>query len=73
MLVRQLDGYTIDASFSTTFIPLEISLFSLTVTSFYQKGGNQCKFVDIIKYHYLTVSMSPLQVIINNLHKVPST
>lgn len=43
MLVRQLDGYTIDASFSTTFIPLEISLFSLTVTSFYQKGGNQCK------------------------------
>ena len=49
MLVRQLDGYTLDASFSTTFIPLEISLLSLTVTSFYQKAGNQCKLIRIIK------------------------
>lgn len=44
MLVRQLDGYSTSAFFSSTFIPLEISLFSLIVTSFYQKGGNQWWF-----------------------------
>lgn len=44
MLVRQLDGYAPDAHFITTFIPLELSLVSLIVTSFYQKGGNQWWF-----------------------------
>ena len=40
MLVRRLDGYS-QVHFTTVFIPLEISLISLIVTSFYQKGGNQ--------------------------------
>eukprot|EP00111_Clytia_hemisphaerica_P002795 TCONS_00007870-protein len=44
MLVRQLDRYSVNAHYTTTFIPLQISLVSLIVTSFYQKGGNQWWF-----------------------------
>lgn len=43
MLSQKLDGDT-DAHFSTILIPLELSLLSLIVTSFYQKGGNQWWF-----------------------------
>lgn len=43
MFTRKLDGFSNDY-FTTVFIPLELSLLSLVITSFYQKGGNQWWF-----------------------------
>ena len=43
-LSRKLDHIS-DDSFSATFVPLQISLASLIITSFYQKGGNHCKLL----------------------------
>jgi len=42
-LSRKLDHIS-DDSFSATFVPLQISLASLIITSFYQKGGNHWWF-----------------------------
>eukprot|EP00112_Aurelia_sp_Birch-Aquarium-sp1_P025629 Seg861.7 transcript_id=Seg861.7/GoldUCD/mRNA.D3Y31 product="Transmembrane protein 185B" protein_id=Seg861.7/GoldUCD/D3Y31 len=42
-LSRKLDKINDDA-YSAIFIPLQLSLFSLIVTSFYQKGGNHWWF-----------------------------
>lgn len=43
MLTRRLDGFS-RSYYTTVFAPLDISLFSLILTSFYQKGGNQWWF-----------------------------
>jgi len=43
MLTRRLDGFS-NSYFTSIFIPLDISLISFIVTSFYQKGGNQWWF-----------------------------
>jgi len=43
MLTRRLDGFT-KTYYTTVFAPLDMSLISLVVTSFYQKGANQWWF-----------------------------
>lgn len=54
MFTRKLDGFSNDY-FTTVFIPLELSLLSLVITSFYQKGGNQCEYA-LYFFNFLKVS-----------------
>ena len=48
ILCNRLDGITQDM-FVGVVAPLQISLLSLLATSFYHKGGNHCKLVQLIK------------------------